>query len=53
MKDDDLRFGDIGGSSTGNGSVADSLIELFRVLIVVYVLIKVVEILFNIPVPVV
>lgn len=49
MTDDDLRFGDISGSS--NTSMFDSLIELLKILVAIYVLLRVVEILFNIPIP--
>lgn len=50
MTDDDLRFGDISGSGTTNG-IVDLLIKTVQVLILVYVILRVVELLFNIPVP--
>lgn len=53
MTDDDLRFGDVSGSSGSNNDISDSLIQLVEVLIIGYVIIKIVEILFNVPIPLV
>ena len=51
MADDDLRFGDIGGGDGSSSGTADKLVELFQVIVIGYVLLKVVEALFNIPIP--
>ena len=50
MPDDDLRFGDVSGSR-GNKDITEWLVTLFQVVILVYVILKVVEILFNVPIP--
>lgn len=51
MTDDDLRFGDVSGESSNNDNIVDSLITVAQVLLVVYVILKMLEILFNIPIP--
>jgi len=51
MTDDDLRFGDVSGGSSGNSGIFDTLIEIFVSLIMIYVILRVVEILFNVPIP--
>jgi hypothetical protein len=52
MTDDDLRFGDVSGSeNSGPNDILDWFIQIFIGLILLYVLLRVVEILFNIPIP--
>lgn len=52
MSDDDLRFGDVNGDDdNSNDVIVDQLINVAKVLLVVYVILKMLEILFNIPVP--
>lgn len=54
MTDDDLRFGDVSGTDSASGSnedIVDKLVTAAKVLILVYVLLAMVEILFNVPVP--
>ena len=51
MAGDDLRFGDIGGGGGSSSGAVDILVELFQVIVIGYVLLKVVEVLFNIPIP--
>lgn len=56
MPDDDLRFGDVsGGGSESSSGIGDRILELFvsafMGLIFLYVLLSVIEIMFNIPVP--
>lgn len=53
MADDDLRFGDVSGDGGGggSGSILDLFIQAFIGLIMLYVLLKAVEILFNVPLP--
>ena len=55
--DDDLRFGDVGKSEGGVGGKGDDiinyLIQAFVALIILYVLLSTIEILFNIPIPLV
>lgn len=59
MADDDLRFGDISGSGSGSGAdnIVDRMINLFVTgfmgLIFLYVLLKTVEILLNVNIPLV
>jgi hypothetical protein len=56
MSDDDLRFGDVDGdSSTSSGSndIPDLFRKIITILIGTYVVIKIIEIVFNIPIPVV
>jgi hypothetical protein len=52
MTDDDLRFGDISG---GGGDSENDIIDTFRRIIIglimFYVLLVVLETLFNVPVP--
>lgn len=50
MADDDLRFGDIKGSSGGN-DIVDTLITVFQVIVVLYVILKTLEVLLNVPIP--
>lgn len=52
--DDDLRFGDVGSEdgSSGTGSgIVDRLTEAFVALIILYVILKSVEILLDISIP--
>lgn len=51
MSDNDLRFGDIGDGSGSNDGMVDLFINIFKLLILIYVILKVVEILYNIPIP--
>lgn len=51
MTDDDLRFGDVSGEGSNNDDIVDSLITVAQVLLVIYVILKIVEILFNVSVP--
>lgn len=54
MSDDDLRFGDVSGSSggaSGSGGIVDLFVRIFVGLIMLYVLLATVEILFNVPIP--
>jgi hypothetical protein len=47
---DDLRFGEVAGTESGGG-IVNMGIEAIRVLIVGYVLLKMIEVLFEIPIP--
>jgi len=53
--DDDLRFGDVSGSSNSSSSggtdIADLIRQAFTAIVGLYVLLKVVEVLFNVPIP--
>ena len=58
--DDDLRFGDVKGSNESGGSglnipigegSVDLLIQGLKLLVVLYVILLVVETLFNVPIP--
>lgn len=49
--DDDLRFGDLGGGGGSSSGAVDKLVNLFQVIVIGYVLPKVVEVVFNIPIP--
>lgn len=51
MSDDDLRFGDVDGGGSSGTDIADLFRQVFIGLVGLYVILKVVEILFNIPVP--
>lgn len=56
MTDDDLRFGDVSGSENGSGDedtpkIVDALITVVQVLIVGYVILAIIEILFNVSIP--
>lgn len=53
MTDDDLRFGDVSGSDTESKTAVDRFVDIFKLLILLYVILTVVEVLFNIPVPLV
>lgn len=52
MPGDGLRFGDVAGSS-GSGGAVDYLRQGFVVVIMVYVIAKAVEILFEVSIPLV
>jgi len=47
---DDLRFGDVAGGESGRDIVSVG-IEAIKILVVGYVLLNIVEILFDIPIP--
>lgn len=51
MSDDDLRFGDISGNGEGKNDIVDRLITVFKVIVVGYVILKSVEILLNVQIP--
>lgn len=53
MADDDLRFGDVsdGGDGGGGGGVVELFTQLFMAVIFFYVLLKIIEILFEISIP--
>lgn len=53
MTDDDLRFGDVDSESkdTGETDIANLVRQVIIGLVGIYVVLKIVEILFNIPVP--
>jgi hypothetical protein len=52
MPDDDLRFGDVnGGGGTGGGGILELMIRGFVGLIMLYVILRTVEILLNISIP--
>ena len=53
MSDDDLRFGDVdsSGGGTGGTDIGDLFRQLFMGIVGLYILLKMVEVLFNIPIP--
>lgn len=51
MADDDLRFGDLANGGGGGTNIVDRLITALQIVVIGYVLLKVVEILFNISIP--
>lgn len=53
MTDDDLRFGDVSGSGSSNDDITDLLIQSFQALIIFYVIVKTIEVLLNIQIPLV
>lgn len=57
MTDDDLRFGDVGGTdndeSSNNDDIVNSLIKIAKVFIVVYVILAMMETMLNISIPVI
>jgi hypothetical protein len=58
MADDDLRFGDVnddngGGIVGGSGGIEDILIRIFTSLVILYVIIKAIEIVLDIPIPII
>lgn len=53
MTDDDLRFGDVSGSTGSSDDITDPLVQVFKALVILYVILKTAEVLFNIPIPLV
>lgn len=55
MADDDLRFGDVDGSteSTDGTDMVDLFRQAVTALVAIYVLLKIAEILFNVPIPII
>lgn len=54
MTDDDLRFGDVDGNTeTGDRDIADLIRQVVILLLGAYIVLKMLEILFNVPVPMV
>lgn len=58
MTDDDLRFGNVDGKENKRDRsdfppIVDKLITIVQALIVLYVALAVLEIMFNIPIPII
>jgi len=51
MSDDNLRFGNVSGGSSSGTDIGDLLQQALTAIVGLYVLLKVIEILFNIPIP--
>ncbi|SFS00494.1 hypothetical protein SAMN05216559_2368 [Halomicrobium zhouii] len=51
MTDDDLRFGDVSGANRTDNKLVNWMIQAFQVLVLGYVLLKTIEILLDISIP--
>jgi hypothetical protein len=51
MGDDDLRFGDVSGGGSGGGGIIDIIQSVFIIAVSLYVGLKMVEIILEVPSP--